>query len=197
MLIQAPSLTVSAGGVGAFDVVLVNTNPSGGEGFDVAGFQVVLSLSGLPGVVFTGASIETDPTAAPYLFVSSATTLPNGPPLSADAFPNTQFSALDIEFAGPGFRTVGPGETFGLAHVSFSVDPGAAAGVYSLVISPSTDSLLTDVTGNLVPFEVVNGSIIVVAEIPEPWSLTQGGISLAISIWLLRRRGWSPRPRRS
>ena len=48
-------------------------------------------------------------------------TTQGGGPLSLDTFPNTQFTASDAEFAAPGFRTVNPGEAFGLADVSYAV----------------------------------------------------------------------------
>ena len=50
-----------------------------------------------------------------------------GGPLSFD-IPNTQFTASDSEFASPGFRTLNPGDMFGLAHVSYSVGASTPPG---------------------------------------------------------------------
>ena len=82
LVIEAPNLTATPGSSGSFDLLLMNTNPTGGASFDVSSDQFVLSLSGPLGITFTGVSIATDPVAAPYIFVSSGTTQPGGPPLS-------------------------------------------------------------------------------------------------------------------
>ena len=81
-----------------------DTNPTGGTSYQVSGDQFVLSLSGPLGITFTGVTIDTNPVAGPYIFVSPGTTLPGGPPLSTDTFPNTHFTGADPEFATPGFE---------------------------------------------------------------------------------------------
>ena len=124
MSISAPTIAAAAGTSGSFDVVITNDNPAGGESFFVAGDSLDLALSGLPGVMFTDVTIAT---AIPYLFALSGTTQGAGP-LSLDSFPNTAFLASDSEFASPGFAEIGPGMSFGIAHVSFTVDPNAASG---------------------------------------------------------------------
>ena len=78
----------------------------------------------------------------PLLFVLSGTTQGAGP-LSLDAFPNTAILASDSEFAGPGFAEIGPGMSFGIAHVSFTVDSAAEAGDRALVLGAGTS--LSDV----------------------------------------------------
>jgi len=164
----------------------------GGASYDVSSDQFVLSLSGPLGITFTGVSIATDPVAAPYIFVSSGTTQPGGPPLSMDTFPNTQFTGVDLEFASPGFRTVNPGDTFGLAHVSYAVSSSTPNGIDTITIAPSPASFLTDLAGNQISFAIANGSIAVGTVVPEPWALTQASTAVLIGlglVWRRRRRG--------
>ena len=155
---------------------------SGAGSFDVSADQFTLSLLGPAGISFTDVSIAT--TDAPYLFVTSGTSF--GTPFSVDSFPNTGFTALDAEFAGSGYRTVNEGDTFGLAHVSYSVSASASAGTYT--IAPSPDSLFYDVSG--MPFsppDITNGSIRIASAIPEPWALTQAATAAFIGLGLVWR----------
>src|SRR5271157_634102 len=66
LVIQAPNLSVTPGSSGTFDVLLLNTNSSGGDSFNVAGDTIQLSLTGPLNVAFTDATIGT--TAAPYIY---------------------------------------------------------------------------------------------------------------------------------
>jgi hypothetical protein len=183
LLIEAPSFSVGPGTTtGSFDLLLVNTNPAGGTSYQVASDQFVLSLSGPLGIMFTGVSIDT--VAAPYIYVSSGTLQPGGPPLSTDSFPNTTFTGADIEFALPGYRTLNPGDTFGLAHVSYALSSNSF-GTDTITIAPSPMSLLTDVAGNPIEFGIVNGSI---TAVPEPWALTQASTAVLVGLGLLWRR---------
>ena len=79
LVIQAPNLSVTPGSSGTFDVLLLNTNSSGGDSFNVAGDTIQLSLTGPLDVAFTDVTIGT--TAAPYIYVTSGT---GGGPLSFD-----------------------------------------------------------------------------------------------------------------
>ena len=191
LVIEAPNLTATPGSSGSFDLLLMNTNLTGGTSYDVSSDQFVLSLSGPLGIAFTAVSIATDPVAAPYIFVSSGTTQPGGPPLSTDTFPNTQFTGADAEFASPYYRTVNPGQTFGLAHVSYAVSSSTPGGIDTITIAPSPVSLLTDLAGNPISFGITNGSIAVGTVVPEPWALTQASTAVLIGLGLVwwRRRG--------
>ncbi len=92
LVIEAPNLTVAAGSSGSFDLLLVNTNPIGGTSYEVSSDQFVLFAVGAGWASHSRVSRSTR-SAAPYIFVTSGTTLPGGPPLSADTFPNTSFTA--------------------------------------------------------------------------------------------------------
>ena len=115
----------------------------------------------------------------------SGTTVPGGGSLSFDTFPNSQFTASDFEFAAPGFRTVGPGDTFGLAHVSFTVSPTATLGTDTIAIASGTATSLSVENGNAIPFAISNGSITV----PEPCALAQAATAAMIGLgfWWWRR----------
>ncbi len=193
LVIEAPNLTATPGSSGSFDLLLMNTNPAGGTSYDVSSDQFMPSLSGPLGITFTAVSIATDPVTAPHIFVSSGTTQPGGPPLAADTFPSTTFTGADNEFASAGFRTVNPGDTFGLAHVSYAVSSSTPNGIDSITIAPSPESLLTMVDGTPIPFGITNGSIAVGTVIPEPRALTQAATAVLIGLGLAWRRRWRQR----
>jgi hypothetical protein len=185
LVIQAPNLTATAGSSGTFDVLLLNTNAAGGDSFHVAADSLGLSLSAPVSITFTDVTINT--VAAPYIYVNSGT-LNGGGPLSLDSFPNTQFTASDSEFSAPGFRTVNPGDVFGLAHVSYSVSSTTTNGTDSILIAGGPTTSLSDENGNSLPFAVTNGLIAVGTAIPEPWALTQATIAATIGLGLWWRR---------
>jgi hypothetical protein len=160
LIIAAPNVSAAPGSSGSFDVLIMNSIGSGAS-FDVFADTVGLSLSGPSGVTFTGVSIDT--VAASYIYVLSGTTL--GVPLSFDTFPNTQFDAFDSEFGPLGFRTISPGETFGLVNVAYTVDPNASAGAGTLTIT--TDTSLSDPTGANIAFTPQDG-VFIVSAVPEP-----------------------------
>jgi hypothetical protein len=185
LVIEAPDLTVTPGSSGSFDVLLVNTNAAGGASYNVAADSLGLALTGPPGITFTDASINT---VGPYIYVTSGTTVGGGP-FSFDSFPNTMFTASDAEFASPGYRTVNPGDTFGLAHVSFAVSAGFI-GTDTITLDSSTTSL-SDPNGNGIPVTLMNGSI---SAIPEPSALIQAATAVLIGLgafWWRRRRWWA------
>ena len=176
LIINAPDVIALQGSTGSFDITIFNANPPGGN-FDVSGDTIELILTGSPGVTFTDATIST---TFPYVFVESGTTQPGGLPLSLDAFPNSGFLASDAEFAAPGFRAIGPGETYGLVHVTYAVDQGANLGTGSLSFGAGTS--LSDVTGAPISFRTTGGTFTVTSpSVPEPASLallSLGGLAV-------------------
>ena len=171
LVISAPTIAAAPGTSGSFDVVITNDNPVGGDSFFVAGDSLDFALSGLPGVMFTDATIAT---AIPYLFALSGTTQGAGP-LSLDSFPNTAFFASDAEFASPGFAEIAPGMSFGVAHVSFTVDPSAASGDRGLILGAGTS--LSDIGGGPIEFTTSDG-VLTISSVPEPstWLLLASGV---------------------
>jgi hypothetical protein len=179
LVLSAPDLLVTPGSSGSFDLLLTNT-PGAGS-FDVAAFAVELSLVGGSGINFTVVTIAT---VVPYIFVDSGTTQPGADPLAPGLTP-THFIAIDSEFQLPGFRTLAPGDIYGVARVTYTVDAGAAPGVRTLGFGPATE--LTDDLLNLLPFTTLNGTITVgaVAAVPEPSTLAMAVFGVAA---LLARR---------
>ena len=186
LVIQAPNLSVTPGSSGTFDVLLLNTNSSGGDSFNVAGDTIQLFLTGPLDVAFTDVTIGT--TAAPYIYVTSGT---GGGPLSFE-LSNTQFLASDSEFASPGFRTFNPGDMFGLLHVSYSVGASTPPGTETIGID---NTGITSLTGSLIPpnalsFTVENGSLTVASAVPEPSSMIMAATAVLIGLGTLCIRRW-------
>jgi hypothetical protein len=186
LIISAPDLTATPGSSGSFDVLLTNTNSAGGASYDVAVDSFQLALSGPLAASFTDVSINT--VAASYIYVTSGTTQGGGP-LSSDSFPNMMFTASDSEFAAPGFRTLNPGDVFGLAHVSFTVDSTTSNGLDTITF---LNASLTDVAGADISVTGVSGSIRVgTATIPEPSALIPGATAAVIgfgALWWRQRK---------
>jgi hypothetical protein len=165
LVIEAPNITVGPGSSGSFDVLITST----GGSFDVASDTVELALTGLSGVSFTNVSIDT---VTPYIYGAlSATTA--GSTFTFSTFPGTQFEVFDF-ILSLGATTIGPGDSFGLVNVQYSVAANATPGASgTLTIGP--DTTLSDAAGANVDFTAPNGSITISA-VPEP----SGAILLAI-----------------
>lgn len=179
LIFEAPTLSATPGSSGSFDIVI--TNPSSSS-FHLAGESVELGISGT-GVEFTNTDANT---LTPYVFPSSFD-LDNGFTLDASgvAYPKTDFITSDVSDAPSSFVLVTPGETLGIVHVSYTVDPGATLGGRTLTIEnlgPATST--SDENGISVPFTGANGSLTVVA-VPEPACL---GLMLALAPLFARRR---------
>jgi hypothetical protein len=89
-------------------------------------------------------------------------------------------------------QVVNPGDTWGLAHVRYLVDPAAPPGTVvdvtlqpTPVFLPSGGTFLTDPTGAPIPFNMVNGTITVV---PEPASFTMLAMAGAAVLAVRRSR---------
>jgi hypothetical protein len=170
LVVEAPNVTVAPGSSGSFDVLITST----GGTFNVASDTVELSLLGLSGVTFTGVSIDT---VTPYIYGAlSATTA--GSTFTFSTFPGTQFETFDF-ILSTGATTIGPGDSFGLVNVQYSVAADAVVGS-SGALTFGPDTSLADPTGLPVAFTPQNGSITVTgAVIPEPSSVALMAIGCA------------------
>jgi hypothetical protein len=109
-------------------------------------------------------------------------------PLSLDTFPNTSFTASDTEFASPGFRVLNPGDTFGLANVSFTVSPTAELNQTDAITFVSSTTSLSDQNGSAIPFTTTNGTL---STVPEPSALIEAATATLFGagwFWWRRRR---------
>ena len=81
----------------------------------------------------------------------------------------------------PGFVTLNPGDLFGLAHVTYSVDSGAPAGPVVVSLVPAGTSL-SDNNGGPVSFTTSNGTITIsTTSVPEPSSIVLVGLGVALA----------------
>jgi len=152
---------------GSFEVDLVNTS---GSSATVSDFSIELQLSGLAGVVFTGASMDT--TAYPYIFAGVGA----GPPLSFSTFPTIEFTGGDSVFTGPPYYVTlpssGPGSTLGLALVSYDTS-GALPGTALInFVSAGTSADDANSAAITLDYSTPAGQIVVSQSvIPEPSAL--------------------------
>jgi hypothetical protein len=169
--IVVESTSALPGAVGQFDVLLENNSSSA---VTIGGFSVDVLLTDTTFVTFT--SID-NATVAPYIF-SITGSFPPG--FGSNLLP---MEAAGFDTAASGGQVVNPGETWGLAHIKYLVDPAAPLGtVVPMVLElnpvdlpPPGGTSLTDPNGNTVAFSGLgpNGTITVgTAVIPEPASLT-------------------------
>jgi hypothetical protein len=186
LVIQAPNLTVKAGSSGSFDVLLVDTDPTGTAGFKVAGATLQIDLSGSAGsaIQFTDATINT--VSATYIFTQS-TDGNNGLPLFTNTLPDTTLITADtgdVVAGYPGYTTVNPGDTFGLAHVSYTVSSTAAPGSSDSItfVLANNATSLSDPNQGAIPFTAMNGSFTLAGAIPEPSTWMQGTIAVLMGL---------------
>lgn len=192
LILEVPDIQASPGQVGAFDVLIRNTDPT--TAYRVGSHSVRLALAGVTGISFTAATIET--TAAAYLYARSATLGPPPSPFSFTSFPNATFTGSDAELAAPFSRELAPGAVFGLAHVTYSVAASAPAATGTLsFLDRGGATSLADEVGNSVAFETRGGTVTIAgpAAIPEPASLILTSLGSCLMLGLV---GWSARCRR-
>jgi hypothetical protein len=188
--IVVQSTSAMPGATGSFDVDLVNNSSSP---VSILGFSVDVLLSDITNVTFTAMD---NSTTAHYIFSITGSF---GSGFQSGILPQ-EATGTDVSAGGGQF--VAPGETWGLAHVSYLVNPAAPPGTVVpmfLEQSPqffaSGGTSLTDPSGNPVSFKGLgtNGTITVegTAAAPEPASLTLaaiGAAGLAGYGWRKRRR---------
>jgi hypothetical protein len=185
--IVVESTTASPGTIGGFDVDLVNNSASA---VTIASFNVDVLLTDTTNVVFSAIH---NSTTAPYIFSITGST----PPGFIGGLLPMEAAGQDV--AATGGPVVNPGETWGLAHVSYLVDPAAPLGTIIPValeltpvfLPPPGGTRLFDPTGAPIPFNMVNGTITVgTLGVPEPSSLVMAGVAAlaGLGAWARRRR---------
>lgn len=153
----------------SFEVDLINNYATS---VTVSDFSIELQLSGLAGVVFTGASTNT--TAFTYIFAGVG----GPPPFSFTLFPTMEFAGGDSVFTPPFTVTLPSGSEVGLGLVTYDTS-GASPGT-ALINFVSTGTSVSDsVTNPLSPIDYTldystpAGQIVVPEKIavPEPSTL--------------------------
>jgi PEP-CTERM motif len=100
----------------------------------------------------------------------------------------TELQAND--FAVMDGTALNPGDPpFGLAHITFTADPGIAPGVIPLtLIDYQAGTSVSDAEGTNLDFTIVNGQITITGSaVPEPSSIIMAATSLLACLALLRR----------
>jgi hypothetical protein len=180
--------TAAPGTSGQFDVILRNNSAATAT---IGSFGVDVLQSSTSAVSFT--AIDNN-TTAPYIFNITGSFPPGFQP---NLLP---MEASGNDLAASGGQVLNPGDTFGLVHVRYLVDPGAIPGTvvgisleqFPIDLPPPGGTSLADDLGNPVPFTSVNGTITIQSPaVPEPASVTMLAISGAIVLLGARfsRRG--------
>jgi hypothetical protein len=188
LVIRALNSGAAPGSTGSFDVVLINTNSTGGASYDLASNSLDIAMSGPAGVTITDVNMST---SATYIFAQSldhnhglpfATITTSPPGFTSD-------DSGDVANGYPGFQAVSPGQTYGLAHVLYKVSPTAAIGSIETILinSIGIGTSLTDNSGAPLSFTPLAGTLSVV---PEPSTLIQGAIAAMIGLGAI---GWRRR----
>jgi len=184
------------GGAGTFEVLLSNTESTGGLSFDVASFSFELMLPSGSGVQFTDASTATMSNA--YIFAGTGgASVDPAFTLSLDPFPNTGFAGSDSEFTFASIA-VDPGKTFGLGLISYQVGENAPPGdvPISFVAAGTSVSDATGATPNGFTTDDRNGVIHVSGSVvPEPSSLVLALCGLGAGVVMTTRLRRTPRTR--
>ena len=129
------SAGATPGGTGAFDIVI--TNP-GGPSVDLYGFSIEFTVNST-NVTFTSADTSVN-TALGYVFANNAV-----PALALGGTDQDGFVS-DDNYASNGsggyqfaYQTIAFGETYGLAHISYTMNSGAGlTGDYSVAVLPDS-----------------------------------------------------------
>ena len=166
LVVTVESSTVAAGGTGSFDVVLAST----GGSYQVGGFSIDLSLPTASGTVFNSVDINTTDS---YLFATLQSS-----PFSFTTFPASELIASDAYNSPPYYTTVDPGSTFALAHVTYSVDANIVGPIPVSIEGIGITTQILDADGDIIPFQAINGNIIIVTSVPEPSSAVVYGIGI-------------------
>ena len=202
LVIAAPNLPgVLPGSTGSFDILLSNTNSSGGASFNVASDNLDVSIAGPAGITITNVTTST---VATYIFSQSIDTN-FGLPFASINDPPTSFSANDagdVAAGYPGFQVWPPAKpTAWLSSRTWSARRRRGAVDTISINSINAGTSLSDDQGNLLSFTSMNGSITTLFAVPEPASIIPAATAVLIGIaaaWRRRRSSTArPAPRRA
>ena len=150
---------------GSFEVDLFNNY---GTAVTISDFSIELQLSGLAGVVFTGATTAT--TAETYIFSGVG----GPPPFASSTFPTTDLMTGDSVFTSPFYVTLAAGANVGLGVITYDTS-GASPGTAFINFVSAGTSVSDSVTNPLLTtqyqldYSTPAGKIVVAGPvIPEP-----------------------------
>jgi len=179
--LQLPT-SVSAGGTGAFDVVL--SDAAGGTGVTVGGFDFDVEVAATSGITLTGADTSV-PSVPGYIFSGNSLF---GPDLTDLGSTPTDLMASDIAASGIGYILAGGG-SIDLGEVLFDVSPTAPTEMADVqFVSGIFNTDLSDPNGVNITINTETGGTIDIigAAVPEPSTLIMllGAIPFALLIGL-------------
>jgi hypothetical protein len=178
--------SATPGSPGSFDVILENATSST-QDVTVGGFNIDVLLANTDKVTLT--KIDTN-TALPYIFTSTGSfgfqeaVLGNG----------SEVTGNDLALPPLNGMTLTPGQSFGLAHVSYQVAANATGGDVSVpLVGIGSGTALADENGvPIVDFSTQAGTISILASVPEPSSVVL--LAIGFAVILIGARGVLPRP---
>jgi hypothetical protein len=187
VLMVVPDVVAAPGSTGSFDVTLQNPSTST-QDVTVGGFNIDIRLADTSKVTFTGIDAMT---TVPYIFTASGSFGFVGSVLGG----GSEVTGNDLALPPANGVTITPGETLGLAHVTYQVATNAAPGVVSVpLVDLGSGTTLADQNGGPIDFNTMNGTITISgAAVPEPGSLFMlvlGGIT---ALFVSRKSPRSPR----
>jgi hypothetical protein len=208
VVVSLSNVNMAAGGIGTMDVSVTSTGAATLSSF---GLGLVITPVGTPSsipyflpsavqpiafydstnYVFYQQSFKSDPVfggPSPFWYDPSASPPPN-------SYPAGEITGGDrADSTGPGYVTLGSGDTYLLAQVQFSVPVGAIPGDQFQISLMSNTGLtyFNDQNGNPLTIQSAGGGLVTIAgaAVPEPSSSTMLVIAgIGGLLWFCRRRG--------
>ena len=172
MIVENSSAT--PGSDGSFDVILENAQASTVD-VTIGGFNIDVLLANTDKVTFTAVDSNT---ALNYIFTSTGSFGFQGNVLGS----GIEVTANDLALPPLNGVTLMPGQSFGLAHVSYQVAANAVGGTVTVpLVGIGVGTTLADENGgSIADFSTRAGTISILAQVPEPSSLPLLAIGFAV-----------------
>jgi hypothetical protein len=173
--------SATPGSAGGFDVILENA-PNSTQDVTVGGFNFDILLANTDLVTLKGIDSNT---ASTYIFASTGSFGFLGNVLGG----GIEVTGNDLAIPPLNGVTLSPGQSFGLAHVSYQVAANAVGGTVPvpLVAIGSGTALSDENGGSIADFSTRAGAISILAPVPEPSSMLLFAIGLAVILLSIRR----------
>ena len=157
--------SATPGSAGGFDVILENA-PNSTQDVTVGGFNFDILLANTAMVTLKGIDSNT---ASTYIFASTGSFGFLGNVLGG----GIEVTGNDLAIPPLNGVTLSPGQSFGLAHVSYQVAANAVGGTVPVPLAAigSGTALSDENGGSIADFSTRAGAISILAPVPEPSSM--------------------------